>query len=296
MVEALLLGDNPFIGVSHLSQSKARLDSETNTLDNCVEVFKTAVDSGATGFTFSTHPNNLVLLQSLKKSQPEILEELDYFILTPYAAGYVKDANQGGTPSLVMANLKDVMNMGFSNLIDALFTLRPEKLAGVFMEREIKPYLKILPEERVKGVLLHEVLTELVIAFNLTGVIQHMGDHLGGLGIGFGLESRNMGQLCQFLSDYDLTPEYIMTPLNPLGYQMAPSREKAENAMENLSEISKLIAINILASGAIPLEKSLEYLARYWENLFGVTVASSKPWRIQENFTLLGKYSSSLGV
>jgi len=53
MVKELLLGDNPFIGVSHLAQERARQELREATLENKVKVVKAAIEGGATGFTFS---------------------------------------------------------------------------------------------------------------------------------------------------------------------------------------------------------------------------------------------------
>jgi len=81
MSKELLLGDNAFIGVSHLSQAHARTESREATLENIVRVIEASVDSGATGFTFSTHPRNLVLLRYLHESRRDLLKKLNYYPL-----------------------------------------------------------------------------------------------------------------------------------------------------------------------------------------------------------------------
>src|SRR5207249_1784251 len=66
-------------------------------------VLTAAVDAGATGFTFTTHPKILSMFRTLAQNgEADILKKLDYYILTPYALGYVKKANIGGTVELAL--------------------------------------------------------------------------------------------------------------------------------------------------------------------------------------------------
>jgi hypothetical protein len=81
-----------------------------------------------------------------------------------------------------------------------------------------------------------------------------------------------------------------MMPMNPLGYQMAPSKKDAEKSIEYLaSRGAKIIAINILASGAIPPEYSCEYLKKFKSKVYAVAYGTSKPPRAKGNALLLTK-------
>jgi len=289
MVKEFLLGDNPFIGVSHLSQEKAREESKI-ALENKAKVIKAALEGGATGFTFSTHPTNLKLLEYLRENEENLLKEMNYYILTPYAQAYVRKANIMGTPALAKSILKNIMKHP-SRILDlaiGTITLSPERFVELFIETELTPYLKILPRKKVKAILLHETLTEFIIAFNLLDLTEYLDRTLRkNLKVGFGLETRNAGLLKKWLYNSNYQPEYIMTPANPLGYQMAPSKEAAEKAINELGSKTKIIAINILASGAINLTEAIKYLSKFKEAIYAVTSASTKPNRIRNNFVTL---------
>ena len=288
MVKEFLLGDNPFTGVSHLAQERAREETRESTLKNMVEVLESAYAGGATGFTFSTHSTILELLQHLETIKPGLLNQLDYYILVPYIRSYVRKSNTLGMTGLVKTVLASLMSRQLPGFLTALLTLDFNKLATIFIYNELKPYLKTIPRKRIKAVLLHEVLTELIIAYNLTELYTRLEQHVHKqLGIGFGLETRNISHLEQWLKNNDLTPDYIMTPINPLGYQMTPTKEEAEESIRNLSNKSRIIGINILASGAITLEQAVSYLSNWKDNIHAVAVGTSKPWRAKENFQLL---------
>jgi hypothetical protein len=154
---------------------------------------------------------------------------------------------------------------------------------------EANPYLKILPRDRVKAILLHEVLTELIIAYSLTKLLRELKRFVEKkLGVGFGLETRNIGQLNKYLEEYNIQVEYVMTPMNPLGYQMAPSKKEAEEAIRKLGEKgTKIIAINILASGAVTIEEACKYLEQFKNVIHAVAYGTTKPQRAKENALLL---------
>jgi hypothetical protein len=167
--------------------------------------------------------------------------------------------------------------------------MNPKRFTIVFLEHILSPYLKLLPKKRMICALLHEVLTELILAFDLNQLPSFLEQRLEKKGIAFGLETRNFNQLHRFLSKHQFYPEYLMTPINPLGYQMAPTREKVEECVKGLGARSKILAINTLASGTVSLEESINYLRSFEDHLYGVTSASSKPDRIRDNFTMLSK-------
>jgi hypothetical protein len=295
MVRELLLGDNPFIGVSHLTQEKAREEAAENLLENKVKVIEAAVNGGATGFTFSTHESNLQLLAYLSTYREDLLNSMNYYILTPCAQSYVRKTNIEGTSKFMMSTLSNMVHKpsAILNVLTSLILSKPERLAGPLIEMELAPYLKILPKERIKAILLHEIVTELIVAFDLGDTLKALTKYMKDkIGFEIGLETRNLGHLHKWMIKEECSPEYLMVPANPLGYQMAPSKEATEKSIVELSERAKIIAINVLASGAVSLEEATSYLIRYADNLYAVTSASTNSCRIRQNFHTLSRMLS----
>jgi hypothetical protein len=290
MVREILLGDNPFLGVSHLAHEKARIEqSEAAGLESKASVLKAGLEGGVTGYTFSTHRVNLELLEYLSRQHPEVVARLNYYILIPYAQGYVRRANVYGTVGLAKAVIRDIV---FKHPVDSLtsaLTINFNRLASLFIGMDANPYLEILSRDRVKAILLHEVLTELIMAFNLTKLLRELKRFVEKkLGVGFGLETRNIGQLNNYLEEHNIQVDYVMTPMNPLGYQMAPSKEEAEEVIRKLGGRGiKIIAINILASGAVTIEEACKYLEPFKNVIHAVAYGTTKPWRARENAVLL---------
>jgi len=279
----ILVGDNPFIGVSHLSSGKGVDEERVATNDQMERVLKAALDAGATGFTFTTHPKILDLFRYLEEKDADVLDQLDYYILTPYAYEYVRQANLRGTVDLAWGILK---SLGVSGVGSMLISM--DSIPSHFIKRELEPFLEILPKKRVKAVLLHEILTEPIIAFGSWKLLGRLGrDVTRETGASFGIETRNAGYLETSISELRAAAGYIMTPLNPLGYQMAPSKGACESVVSAFGKETKVIAMNTLASGASTLEESARYLSRMKDSLYAVTTASVNPSRIGGNVRVL---------
>jgi hypothetical protein len=293
MVREILLGDNPFLGVSHLAHEKARIEQgETASLEVKASVLIAGLEGGVTGYTFSTHRVNLELLEYMSKQYSGVIGKLNYYILIPYAQGYVRRANVYGTVGLAKTVVRDIV---FKHPVDSLtsaLTLNFNRLASLFIGMEANPYLKILPRDRVKAILLHEVLTELIIAYNLTKLLCELKRFVEKkLRVGFGLETRNIGRLNKYLEENNIQVEYVMTPLNPLGYQMTPSKKEAEEAIRKLGgRGTKIIAINVLASGAVTVGEACEYLKSFKDKLYAVAYGTTKPERARDNALVLSRH------
>ena len=292
MVREILLGDNPFLGVSHLAHEKARSEqSEATDLEAKVGVLKAGLEGGITGYTFSTHRVNLELLEYMSRRYPDLVARLNYYILIPYAQGYVRRANVYGTVGLAKTVIRDIVFKHPVYSLSSVITLNVDRLASLFIGLEAESYLKILPRDRVKAILLHEVLTELIIAYNLTKLLRELKKFVEKkLGVGFGLETRNIGRLNKYLEENNIQIEYVMTPMNPLGYQMAPSKKEAEEAIRKLGgRGTKIIAINILASGAVTVGEACEYLESFKDKLYAVAYGTAKPERARENALMFSR-------
>lgn len=143
-MKTLLIGDNSFIGVSHLSQERARERTERLDVKSIVEIIETAVSCGATGYTFSTHPVNLQILSALQDSG-KIESTFGLYPVLPYAQGYVRLANEKGMRGLVdetlsRLSLLDRTKAIFDSGISAL-RLDPLGVMKTYLDMELKSYL-----------------------------------------------------------------------------------------------------------------------------------------------------------
>jgi len=291
-VKTLLVGDNSFIGVSHLSQDRARERAEKLKVASIVKIIETAVDAGASGYTFSTHPINLQILAELKSSD-KLKNELELDPVLPYAQSYVRLANEKGMRGLVDETLnklpvldraKTVIETGFSAI-----RLDPIGLMKSYLDLELKSYLNVKPENsNIRTVLLHEVVTDLCLGLRNVGMFEAFAKHVREkYHASPGFVTYNLVRFVEVFREAGLPLQgiTIMTPFNSIGFQMSQSRQSCEDCLSTLNE-GDVIAMSVLAGGYSKLDEAVSYITGL-PKLSGVAVGVSSEEHARDTFAKL---------
>ena len=287
----LLVGDNPFQGISHLSQQRARERSikyNPSNVDYATKLVKLSLQNGANGFMFSVSNTTLSILKALDHDKKP-----DLYAIVPYAYEYVRLATKlGGISGLAKQVSRQIM---FSRNI---FTVAPNLIGLIRGDPSafLKTYL-IYEISRIKSaagkdvnlksVLLHEVITDMALALDLGWFFKSYVKFFSKSKIRAGFETRNFPHLVQKLNEcqIDLNKITIATSFNKIGFQMNPSRTECEKALANVPE-PNTIAMSILAAGYLKPPEAINYIESL-PNLVGVVVGVSKERHACETFKLL---------
>jgi hypothetical protein len=296
----LLVGDNPFHGISHLSQqSVTNRGTEITSAKHASDIVKTSIENGANGFMFSVSETTLSILKMLPEKEQK--DRLNLYALVPYAYEYVRIAtHSGGLPGLAKRFAKEVLQSG--NLktagigLKGVLTSDPFDVMKAYLSYEI---IRVKASAKNRGilrsVLLHEIITDMAIALNLEDLvktyIKFMVDH----GIEPGFETRNFSYLVKKFKEWniDFKGLVIATPFNEIGFYMNPSKLECEKALAQVSE-STTIAMSILAAGYLKLSEATEYI-KTLSTLKGLVVGVSKEQQARETFKFLNENLLLLG-
>jgi hypothetical protein len=278
--------------VSHLSQERARDRTDKLNIESIVEVISSALSSGATGYTFSTHPTNAQILGALGDSR-SAAGEFDLYPVVPYAGGYVRLANEKGMMGLandVLSKLplsdkaKVLVEGGFYAL-----KLDSPRLLRTFLDAELKGYLNVKPRNAtLQSVLLHEVLTDLCLGLQESRLLEVFAQHVrDNYHARPGFVTYNLVRFVEMFKEAGLPlgDVVIMTPFNSVGYQMSPSREACESCLSKLDK-GDVIAMSALAGGFLTLEQAVGYI-RTLPKLSGIAVGVSSKEHAHDTFTKL---------
>jgi hypothetical protein len=274
----LLVGDNPFHGVSHLSQDRARGRSQAiSSPEYCAGLVRLAMKNGADGFMFSISETTLSILRVLNRTgkTPRL------YAIAPAASDYVRLASRLGTPSLAVYLARQILISGnFRAIADGF-----KGVAGQDPVSLLKAYI-FYELHRIKAAtkpsmlpycfMLHEIVTEMALALNLKWLFRSYIDFMLCLKIKPGFETRNLPYLLDKFTEWgtDLDKIALVAPFNAAGFQMSPSSAECERALERITE-TETIAMSILASGYLKLEQATEYINSL-PQLSGVVVGISK--------------------
>ncbi|MCW4016282.1 MAG: hypothetical protein NWF06_07925 [Candidatus Bathyarchaeota archaeon] len=286
----LLVGDNPFHGISHLSQEQARsrADGDVSAADKA-DLILTAVENGATGFMFSVSDLTLTILKTLRER--EKIDKLELHAIVPYVFEYVRIATQTGTPGLAKNVVKQMALSGDVQAIfgglNGAFRMKPESLLKTYVSYEINKIKAAAGKKaNLSSVLLHEVLTDMGLALNFDWLFKSFTSFLSKKGITPGFNTRNLPLFVRKFNEWNINLDQtlIATPFNKAGFQMNPSRTEFENTLSNISS-PIVLAISVLAAGYFKPPEAVAYLANL-SNLKGVVAGVSKESHARETFKL----------
>jgi hypothetical protein len=97
-IDKILLGDNPFIGVDHLSQERSRERGNQFNPEKIAEIIDSALLSGAQGLVCSAHPNMKRSLDFMRKENYS--RSFGVYLIVPDAQSYVRLASEKGMVGL----------------------------------------------------------------------------------------------------------------------------------------------------------------------------------------------------
>lgn len=287
----LLVGDNPFQGISHLSQQRSIERGIAPTIPaTAADVVMTALENGADGFTFSVSDLTLSILHVIREKRG--FDNLSLYAMVPYAFEYVRLATQVGTPGLAKRFAKQIFlsrNIGAIALgVKAVATMNPSSLLRTYLTYEISR----VRESAGKGanlvsVILNETITDMGLGLGMQWLFETYVDFMLEHKIKPGFNTRNFPSLISKFSEWHLNPSHILivAPFNKVGFQMNPSKTECEKALTCSSDYN-IMAISILAAGYLQLAEAVDYIIGL-PNISSVAVGASKESQARETFMLL---------
>ncbi|MEM2696233.1 MAG: hypothetical protein QXU09_04785 [Thermoproteota archaeon] len=288
----LLVGDNPFHGISHLSQGRSRTrGDETSNPEYAAKLIAIALQNGADGFMFSVSEKTLSILRIMRMNHGN--NGLRLYAIIPYAYEYVKMASAaGGVPGLAKRMVREIV---FSGNIRAVVSglngvLRSDlsSLIKTYLLYEVSRVKRSAGEKaNLESVLLHQLLTDLCLGLGLEWIFKFYIEFLLKSGITPGFNTGNFALLVEKFRKWGIGLEdvVIVAPFNKVGFQMVPSREECEKALASMPK-PNVLAISILAAGYLKPEEAVDYIAGL-PNIKGVAVGISKERHAEETFKLL---------
>lgn len=258
--DQIVLGHNPFFGVDHLSRERgAAREAKFEASDAIVEMIQYARSEGVGGLMMSTHPRANLVADTVR-GVPEIRDSLRLYPLLPYVNKYVRAANEKGLVNVVLDQLKGsslgdklsvIMRGGIGFLRkDATDMLR------TLIRMELAPFRGL----QMQAVFLHDVLTDLALAFNLKNIfdlyIEEIEKRFEGTKAAFA--TKNLPLFASRFAEYGYERPVVLAHFNKIGFGMNPDRESCEATLREHD--LEVMAMGTLASGYLKPGEAYQYL------------------------------------
>jgi len=283
-LDPIILGHNQFIGVSHLSQEAARARVERfGRMDRVGELIRFCRESGVHGMMLSSHPKARDILAYLKAEG--LADGLGLYPLIPFAQGYVRRMNAVGMTGMIKeivqaAPLKTKASLAVQGSL-GLARRDLTRLLGAFVDIEMLNFKGF----DTRGVFLHDAFVDLALALQAREQLEFFSKHVRSrYGVRPGFVTMNFPLLVESFQRWGMERPLVMTTFNKAGFQMNPSREACERALD--SGYADVVAMSTLAAGYLDPGSAYEYIHSLG-NVPSVVVGVSTVDHARETFSLI---------
>lgn len=291
MIDHLILGDNPFFGINHRSQTagKEKL-RQFDDVSKIVDLFQVAKNAGARGVMLAAHAKTKDITKKLIQNS-DLKSNFSVYPNIPYLMKYVSEVTKNGMVGTATRMLTS--DSGASNLLSMMkggFGLVRKDFHRM-IETGIDFEFSIYSNVKTPAIFLHNGIVDLLLGLQMKDVLLFYDDYIRQKYKSIpGFGTLNFAKLSYSLKSWGIQKPLIMAPFNARGYYMNPSRQACEKAL--LENDGTLLAMNVLAQGALDPKTAFEYLGKFGTIKHVIIGASSKA-HIEESFGLAKKY---LGV
>ena len=287
-IDKVILGDNQFFGINHRSQEKAEeLLKRFDNLENIFEVYDNAFDCGVKAVMLNSNDKAIAICDRFRENQSRY-GDIAWYPSIPYAYKYANMVNELGIfPAIGEVLFKGNTTGGVFSLIGKGANFAFTRDAMKLMEGLIDVEFKMFRNLNVRVFFLQNIITDLILGYGIREVFEHYAEYIRKkYKVTPGFVTLNMPYLKRKLEEWGIEDVVIRSSINVAGFNMHPSKEEYERVIaENDSSKYQLMAMNVLASGSITVQKSFDYINSL--NLQSVVFGASSKAHIQSTKAMI---------
>jgi len=298
----LLVGDNPFHGISHLSQERARartIEHTRSLSDYAANLVRLSLENGANGFLCSIDEITLSVIEKLSNNFPG---KVQLYTIAPYAYEYVRKSTQtGGVTGLAASMAKSmIFSKNIKVIASNLSGLARFELAALleaYVAYELSRIKAVSGKNiRLISFMLHEIITDMMLALNMEHLCKIYIEFLEKNNVRPGFETRNFPYLVDKFSQWgiDFGRLTVTTSFNKVGFQMCPSQSECEAALKK-AKAAEIIAMSVLAAGYLKPADAFGYVMGL-DGISGLVIGVSNEYQAKETFRLFAENRFAMPV
>jgi hypothetical protein len=258
-MDRILFGDNQFFGVNHMSEDKARVQAmRFQDIAAVIDVLDAAYAEGIKTFMCTTHERIAEVCVYFRDNR-EKYPGFKFYPCLPYAHKYANAAAELGVLGAVHSFLPQENALGalFKGGI-SLARKDVEGLAGLLIDAEMKMFAGL----DTPIIFLQNVATDFLLGLGFDEAFRIFADCVRDrYRAEPGFITMNAPLLLSSLQKVGINNPIICANINKIGFRMCGGMEAYENLFAQGQ--CRLIAMSVLASGALPPQEAVEYVCQY---------------------------------
>jgi hypothetical protein len=269
-LDRLLLGDNQFFGINHMSEERARAQAmRFRDLSAVIDVLDASYAEGVHTFMCTTH-DRIALVCDHIRSDPERYREFAFYPCMPYAHKYANAVTEDGMLGAVRRFLPD------EGLMDAAMrggrSLATKDIKGIttlLIDAEMKMFHGL----QTPVIFLQNLVVDLLVGLGFRDALRIFADHIAErYGAEPGFITMNLPATLDALDEAGVENPIVCANINKIGFRMCGGIEAYEAALRDRR--FRAIAMSVFASGAIPASEAIAWVCEQ-PNLHSIVFGAS---------------------
>jgi len=283
-MDKVLLGDNQFFAVNHLSDEKSREQAIRFKDDSAIiRVLDQAIDIGINTFMCTTH-DRIANICDHMRANPDRYSNFKIFPGMPYAHKYANAVTElgiiGTVKQYVPGNIFGTFAKGGMAFISKDFI----KLMEIFIDAEMKMFRGI----NTPVIFIQNVVVDLILGLKAYDAFGAFDEYIRKkYRAEPGYITMNMPALLDALNSIGIQNPIICSSINKIGFRMSGGKEIYEKYLREKE--FRPVAMQVLAAGALRPKEAIEYLGNF-PRIESVLFGASSKAHIKETKELIEQY------
>lgn len=281
-MDKVILGDNQFFAVNHLSDERSRAQAIRFKEDKAIiDVLDTAIDCGIDTFMCTTH-DRIYNICNYMRENPEKYKNFKFHPCMPYAHKYANAVTElgilGTLKAYIPGNILSVASKA------GIAYIRKDYLA--LMELMIDAEMKMFEGLNTPVIFLQNVIVDLLMGLGMDEVFVAYAKYIKKrYNAEPGFITMNMPRMVDLCERLGIENPIICSSINKIGFRMSGSIEEYEEYL-NSNKRFRPIAMQCLAAGALKPNDAMEYVTRF-PKIESVLFGASSHAHIQQTKDLI---------
>jgi hypothetical protein len=287
-MERVLLGDNQFFGVNHLSEEKAHAQAmKFQNIDAIIDVVNMAYDEGIKVLMCTTHDRIADICDHIR-ANPGRYRDFQFYPCMPYAHKYANAVTEFGIFGALKSFLPNEGAMGA--LVGGFISVARKDVEGM-ATMLIDAEMKMFHDLRTPVIFLQNVVTDLILGLGMKDVFRMFADHIRNrYGAEPGFITMNAPLLLDALEDVGIDNPIVCANINKIGFRMCGGIEEYERVIA--TRRFRPVAMSVLASGAIPPDEAIDYICSQ-PKIEAIVFGASSRGNIRQTKSLIDRHGSA---
>jgi len=283
-MDKVLLGDNQFFAVNHLSDEKSREQAiRFKDDESIIRVLDQAIETGISTFMCTTH-DRIANICNHMRAHPEKYVNFKIYPCMPYAHKYANAITElgilGTVKQYVPGNIFSTFTKGSVAYLSKDFI----KLMQIFIYAEMKMFKGI----DTPVIFIQNVVVDLILGLGMNDVFKEYDAYIRKkYNAEPGYITMNLPALLDALNAVGIENPIVCSSINKIGFRMSGGIEAYEKFLQQ--NTFRPIAMQVLAAGALRPKEAIEYLSKF-PRIESVLFGASSKSHIQETKEFIESY------